>query len=270
MKPILPLLASTLLATASSRPARRRLVAAPRPRVRPPPPTGRSPATGSASTASPSAATRHPPGASPSTAPPGWHARVVFWQRSDGRWRRRFTAADGRIGYGGLVRRRAAGAGLRQDPARHLPAALGVRDAPAARHLGPLATARCAAATTGSSTTSRATTTATATSGRAASAGGSGPATPTPPSGSRTSRVQYEWAIITSFNSRQVRHRGGAIFLHVNGSGATAGCVSAPRWFLEEADAPPRPATGRRCRGREVSRWPRRGSGSTSRAARSR
>ena len=28
------------------------------------------------------------------------------------------------------------------------------------------------------------------------------------------------------------RRRGGAIFLHVNGSGATAGCVSAPRWFL--------------------------------------
>ena len=36
----------------------------------------------------------------------------------------------------------------------------------------------------------------------------------------------------TSFNRRQVRHRGGAIFLHVNGSGATAGCVSAPRPFL--------------------------------------
>jgi hypothetical protein len=30
----------------------------------------------------------------------------------------------------------------------------------------------------------------------------------------------------------QVRHRGGAIFLHVNGSGATAGCASAPRWFM--------------------------------------
>ena len=43
---------------------------------------------------------------------------------------------------------------------------------------------------------------------------------------------QYEWSIVTSFNHGQVRHRGAGIFLHVNGSGATAGCVSAPRWFI--------------------------------------
>jgi L,D-peptidoglycan transpeptidase YkuD (ErfK/YbiS/YcfS/YnhG family) len=43
---------------------------------------------------------------------------------------------------------------------------------------------------------------------------------------------QYEFSVATSFNAGQVRHRGGAIFLHVNGSGATAGCVSAPRWFM--------------------------------------
>ncbi len=29
-----------------------------------------------------------------------------------------------------------------------------------------------------------------------------------------------------------MRHRGAGIFLHVNGGGATAGCVSAPRPFL--------------------------------------
>jgi len=47
---------------------------------------------------------------------------------------------------------------------------------------------------------------------------------------------QYEYAIVTSFNyAAQVRHRGAGIFLHVNGSGATAGCVSAPRWFLQRA-----------------------------------
>ena len=44
--------------------------------------------------------------------------------------------------------------------------------------------------------------------------------------------VQYEYSIVTSFNARQVRHRGAGIFVHVNGSGATAGCVSAPRSFL--------------------------------------
>ena len=43
---------------------------------------------------------------------------------------------------------------------------------------------------------------------------------------------QYEYAINTSFNLDQVRHRGAGIFFHVNGRGATAGCVSAPRWFL--------------------------------------
>jgi len=45
-------------------------------------------------------------------------------------------------------------------------------------------------------------------------------------------RRQYEWSIVTGFNLEQVRHRGSGIFLHVNGRGATAGCVSAPRRFL--------------------------------------
>jgi hypothetical protein len=43
---------------------------------------------------------------------------------------------------------------------------------------------------------------------------------------------QYEWSIVTDFNAEQVRHRGSGIFLHVNGRGATAGCVSAPRRFI--------------------------------------
>ena len=36
----------------------------------------------------------------------------------------------------------------------------------------------------------------------------------------------------TTFNIGQVRHRGAGIFLHVNGKGATAGCVSVPRAFM--------------------------------------
>jgi len=44
---------------------------------------------------------------------------------------------------------------------------------------------------------------------------------------------QYEFSIVTGFNyAPQVRHRGSGIFLHVNGKGATAGCVSAPRAFI--------------------------------------
>ena len=50
--------------------------------------------------------------------------------------------------------------------------------------------------------------------------------------------TQYEYAIVTSFNyAAQVRYRGAGIFLHVNGSGPTAGCVSAPRWFLQRTMA---------------------------------
>jgi L,D-peptidoglycan transpeptidase YkuD (ErfK/YbiS/YcfS/YnhG family) len=44
--------------------------------------------------------------------------------------------------------------------------------------------------------------------------------------------TQYEFAVVTKYNYGQVRHRGAGIFLHVNGSGATGGCVSAPRRFL--------------------------------------
>jgi L,D-peptidoglycan transpeptidase YkuD (ErfK/YbiS/YcfS/YnhG family) len=50
--------------------------------------------------------------------------------------------------------------------------------------------------------------------------------------------TQYEYAIVTGFNyANPVRHRGAGIFLHVNGRGATAGCVSAPRWFLQRTMA---------------------------------
>jgi L,D-peptidoglycan transpeptidase YkuD (ErfK/YbiS/YcfS/YnhG family) len=54
----------------------------------------------------------------------------------------------------------------------------------------------------------------------------------------RDYRAQYEYAIVTGFNyAAQVRHRGAGIFLHVNGRGTTAGCVSAPRWFLQRVMA---------------------------------
>jgi len=41
---------------------------------------------------------------------------------------------------------------------------------------------------------------------------------------------QYAYALVVGFNyHRPVRGRGAGIFLHVNGKGATAGCVSVPR-----------------------------------------
>ncbi|WP_320783308.1 L,D-transpeptidase family protein [Streptomyces sp. CRN 30] len=42
--------------------------------------------------------------------------------------------------------------------------------------------------------------------------------------------TQYAHALVIGFNyDRPVRGRGAGIFLHVNGDGATAGCVSVPR-----------------------------------------
>ncbi|MFJ2258773.1 L,D-transpeptidase [Streptomyces sp. NPDC087844] len=42
--------------------------------------------------------------------------------------------------------------------------------------------------------------------------------------------TQYAYALVVGFNyARPVRGRGAGIFLHVNGAGATAGCVSVPK-----------------------------------------
>jgi len=38
--------------------------------------------------------------------------------------------------------------------------------------------------------------------------------------------VQYKYALVTDFNYSQAAGRGGAIFIHVNGSGATGSCIS--------------------------------------------
>ncbi|MBW8704699.1 hypothetical protein MBT84_34370 [Streptomyces sp. MBT84] len=52
---------------------------------------------------------------------------------------------------------------------------------------------------------------------------------------------QYDYALVIGFNyDKPVRGRGAGIFLHVNGKGATAGCVSVPqdamRRILQWAD----------------------------------
>ncbi|MFI1658052.1 L,D-transpeptidase [Streptomyces sp. NPDC020472] len=58
--------------------------------------------------------------------------------------------------------------------------------------------------------------------------------------------TQYAYALVIGFNyGRPVRGRGAGIFLHVNGGGATAGCVSVPagamRAVLAWADPARRP-----------------------------
>ncbi|MGW4162861.1 L,D-transpeptidase family protein [Streptomyces sp. NPDC004788] len=59
-------------------------------------------------------------------------------------------------------------------------------------------------------------------------------------------QTQYAHALVIGFNyARPVRGRGAGIFLHVNGRGATAGCVSVPaeamRRILAWADPARRP-----------------------------
>ncbi|MFJ8192301.1 L,D-transpeptidase [Streptomyces sp. NPDC096094] len=61
-----------------------------------------------------------------------------------------------------------------------------------------------------------------------------------------TYTAQYAHALVVGFNyHRPVRGRGAGIFLHVNGRGATAGCVSVPaeamRRILRWADPAARP-----------------------------
>ncbi|MFI0981743.1 L,D-transpeptidase [Streptomyces sp. NPDC021093] len=47
--------------------------------------------------------------------------------------------------------------------------------------------------------------------------------------------TQYAHALLVGFNyTKPVRGRGAGIFLHVNGKGATAGCVSVPRDAMRE------------------------------------
>ena len=163
----------------------------------------------------------------------GHHARVTLWRRVDGRWDKRLRAHDGRIGYNGLVRprQRVQGSGKTPLGTYRLPWAFGMHPQRAAwdpsyrkvrkgdywvldnqsdhynrfrnkRHGG----FRWWLDASDANASERL----------------------------KDYPKQYEWSVVTSFNNRQVRHRGGAIFLHVNGSGATAGCVSAPRWWMRK------------------------------------
>ena len=46
-------------------------------------------------------------------------------------------------------------------------------------------------------------------------------------------RPEYDLAVVIGYNyANPVHYRGAGIFLHVNGAGATEGCVSVPRQFL--------------------------------------
>lgn len=162
----------------------------------------------------------------------GYRARVTWWVRTGEGWQKRMRATDGRIGYGGLVvgKHRRQGTGTTPLGTYDLPSAFGTHRAKRAWEIDyrKIRAGDFWVQDNASDYYNRY---------RNKSQGGFRWQLPSSDANSseRLSDypVQYEWAIVTGFNGRQVRHRGSGIFLHVNGSGATAGCVSAPRWFIK-------------------------------------
>ena len=162
-----------------------------------------------------------------------WHARVTFWRKTSGGWQAVQRAQDGRIGYGGLVvgTKRKQGTGTTPLGSYRLLATFGTHARAASWDL-PYRRIRAGdywVEDNQSAYYNRY---------RNKSQGGFRWWLR---SGENTSErladfpTQYEYAVNTGFNRSQVRHRGAGIFLHVNGHGATAGCVSAPRAFMRSA-----------------------------------
>jgi L,D-peptidoglycan transpeptidase YkuD (ErfK/YbiS/YcfS/YnhG family) len=163
----------------------------------------------------------------------GHHARVTFWALQHGRWTKRFSSRDGRIGYGGLSRpaQRRQGDGTTPMGTFDLPFAFGTHARKAAWHMG-YHRIRKGDYWVGDNASRYYNQL------RNKASGGFRWWLPeSDDNGSErllAHRSPYEYAFATGFNAGQVRHRGFAIFLHVNGRGATAGCVSAPRSFLKK------------------------------------
>jgi L,D-peptidoglycan transpeptidase YkuD (ErfK/YbiS/YcfS/YnhG family) len=161
----------------------------------------------------------------------GFHARIGFWVLGHGRWTRVYDVRDGRIGYGGLVAatKRVQGSGTTPIGTVRLISAFGrhLRGAGWGLPYRRIHRGDYWVEDNRSPFYNRY---------RNRAQGGFRwwiPASDTDSSERLTDfPQQYEYSIVTSYNRAQVRHRGAGIFLHVNGSGATAGCVSAPRSFL--------------------------------------
>lgn len=161
----------------------------------------------------------------------GHHARLVFWVQRHGRWVESFRTTDARIGYGGLVAgtKRKQGTGTTPLGTYDLRSAFGThrRDAGWALPFRKIRKGDFWVQDNASDFYNRL---------RNQRQGGFRWWLPTsdPDSSERLTDYgrQYEYSIVVEYNWRQVRKRGSGIFLHVNGRGATAGCVSAPRPVL--------------------------------------
>jgi L,D-peptidoglycan transpeptidase YkuD (ErfK/YbiS/YcfS/YnhG family) len=156
----------------------------------------------------------------------GGHSAVVaLWTKRDGRWQRTARSRSGRIGYGGLVpgRERRQGTGTTPLGSYAITETFGIARRPAATRLPFHRVLRGDYWVQDNRSryyNER----------RHVSLGGFRP---------HTSEHlidyggQYRWSLVIDFNRPDpVRRRGSGIFLHVNGPGATAGCVSASRGFI--------------------------------------
>lgn len=158
----------------------------------------------------------------------GVRATVSLWRLTDAGWKQQLSTRDGRTGHGGLVRgeRRVQGTGTTPLGTYGLTSTFGThgRDARARLPHHRIRRGDFWVQDNRSPHYNRL---------RNQRDGGFRWWLPSshPDSSERLTdyRRQYEWSIVTDFNVEQVRHRGSGIFLHVNGRGATAGCVSAPR-----------------------------------------
>ncbi|MBA3720423.1 MAG: hypothetical protein H0W95_09120 [Nocardioidaceae bacterium] len=163
----------------------------------------------------------------------GWHANVRMWTKDGDRWRRTFTARDGRTGYGGLVRGpdREQGTGTTPIGSYSMTESFGIARQPRGTDL------RFHRVRPGDywvqDNASRWYNTL-----RNRHKGGFRWRLDGYNSSERLKDYpgQYRWSVVVDFNRpTPVRHRGSGIFLHVNGRGATAGCVSTPKWFMRKA-----------------------------------
>lgn len=163
----------------------------------------------------------------------GYHARVAFWTKRGVQWQRVSAVSDGRIGYGGLVapRRRHQGTGTTPLGTTRLISAFGTHARARTWDL-PYRRIRKGDYWVEDNRSRYY--------NRYRNKAQGGFRWWLPASHANSSErlsdfpTQYEYSIVTSYNHDQVRHRGAGIFLHVNGRGATAGCVSVPRWFLSD------------------------------------
>lgn len=162
-----------------------------------------------------------------------YRARVVFWVKRDSRWIAKRRTTDGRIGYGGLVKasKRKQSTGTTPLGTFTMTEAFGLRTKPNGTRL-PYRKVRRGDYWVQDNRSAHYNTL------RHKSAGGFRwwlPASHRNASERlRDYRTQYVWSVVIDFNRPPgaVRYRGSGIFLHANGEGATAGCVSAPASFV--------------------------------------